>query len=73
MPEVETIRRVIGPQIQGIVINKVTVKRPEVVAYPAADELINLRKIILILNIVHKTKWSILKKLIKFFPMFTKN
>lgn len=37
LPEVETIKRVIEPQIQGLVIKKVTVKRPEVVAYPNAD------------------------------------
>ena len=38
LPEVETIKRVIEPQIQGLMIDKVNVKRPEVVAYPAADE-----------------------------------
>lgn len=38
LPEVETIRRVIEPQIQGLVITRVTVARPEVVAYPDADE-----------------------------------
>lgn len=38
LPEVETIKRVIEPQIQGFVIDKITVKRPEVTAYPAADE-----------------------------------
>lgn len=38
LPEVETIKRVIEPQIQGLTIENVTVKRPEVVAYPAADE-----------------------------------
>lgn len=38
LPEVETIKRVIEPQIQGLVIEGVTVKRPEVVSYPAADE-----------------------------------
>lgn len=37
LPEVETIKRVIEPQIQGLVIKKVTVRRPEVVAYPDAD------------------------------------
>ena len=42
LPEVETIRRVIEPQIQGLVIEKVTVKRPEVIAYPAADEFCRL-------------------------------
>ena len=38
LPEVETIKRVIEPQIQGLIIESVTVKRPEVTAYPAADE-----------------------------------
>lgn len=38
LPEVETIKRVIEPQIQGLTIENITVKRPEVVAYPAADE-----------------------------------
>lgn len=38
LPEVETIKRVIEPQIQGLTLENVTVKRPEVVAYPAADE-----------------------------------
>lgn len=37
LPEVETIKRVIEPQIQGLVIENVTVRRPEVVAYPAAN------------------------------------
>ncbi len=38
LPEVETIKRVIEPQIQGLVIEDVTVKRPEVTAHPAAEE-----------------------------------
>ena len=42
LPEVETIKRVIEPQIQGLTIDKVNVKRPEVVAYPAADEFCGL-------------------------------
>lgn len=42
LPEVETIKRVIEPQIQGLMIDKVTVKRPEVVSYPAADEFCRL-------------------------------
>lgn len=44
LPEVETIKRVIEPQIQGLVIDKVTVNRPEVVSYPAADEFCRLLK-----------------------------
>lgn len=38
LPEVETIKRVIEPQIQGCMITKVAVRRPEVAAYPEADE-----------------------------------
>lgn len=37
LPEVETIKRVIEPQIRGLLIENVTVRRPEMVAYPAAD------------------------------------
>lgn len=29
LPEIETIKRVIEPQIQGLMIDKVNVKRPE--------------------------------------------
>ena len=42
LPEIETIKRVIEPQIQGLMIDKVNVKRPEVVAYPAADKFCGL-------------------------------
>lgn len=42
LPEVETIKRVIEPQIKGLVIEKATVKRPEVVAYPDADSFCSL-------------------------------
>ena len=42
LPEIETIKSVIEPQIQGLMIDKVSVKRPEVVAYPAADEFCGL-------------------------------
>lgn len=38
LPEVETIRRVIEPQIQGLTIEQITVSRREVVAHPTADE-----------------------------------
>lgn len=37
LPEVETIRRVLEPQIQGLTITAVTVNRPEVIARPAAE------------------------------------
>lgn len=38
LPEVETIRRVIEPQIQGLAVKHVVVNRAEVVAHPTADE-----------------------------------
>ncbi|MCD8348863.1 MAG: bifunctional DNA-formamidopyrimidine glycosylase/DNA-(apurinic or apyrimidinic site) lyase [Lachnospiraceae bacterium] len=37
LPEVETVRRVIEPQIRGLSIQNVVVSRPEVIAYPDAD------------------------------------
>lgn len=42
LPEVETIRRIIEPQIQGLTIEKATVRHPEVTAYPAAEEFCRL-------------------------------
>lgn len=38
LPEVESIRRVIEPQIQGLRVAEVTVAREEVVAHPSARE-----------------------------------
>lgn len=38
LPEVETIRRVLEPQIKGLTITAVTVNRPEVIGYPTAEE-----------------------------------
>lgn len=38
LPEVETIRQILEPQIKGSVITSVTVNHPEVVAHPTADE-----------------------------------
>ena len=38
LPEIETIKHVIEPQITGLDIEKATVLRPEVIAHPAADE-----------------------------------
>lgn len=37
LPEVEAIRRVIEPQIQGLAIEQITVNRPEVVAHPTSN------------------------------------
>lgn len=38
LPEIETIKRVIEPQIKGFAVQRTTVNRPEVIAHPAADE-----------------------------------
>lgn len=38
LPELEAIKRVIEPQIQGLAIERVTVNRPEMIAHPGADE-----------------------------------
>ena len=58
LPEVETIKRVIEPQIKGLIIEKVTVRRPEVVAYPDADTFCEVldRKSTL-LNSSHLTRY----------------
>lgn len=42
LPEIETIKSVIEPQVQGLIIEKVTVNRPEVIAYPTANVFCNL-------------------------------
>lgn len=42
LPEVETIRRVLEPQIRGSLITDITVNRPEVVSYPTADDFCKL-------------------------------
>lgn len=36
LPEVETVRRVLAPQLQGLTVQTVTAHRPEVVAHPDA-------------------------------------
>lgn len=38
LPEIETIKSVVEPQIQGLTIENVLVNRPEVIAHPTADE-----------------------------------
>ena len=38
LPEIETIKSVVAPQIQGLAIENVLVNRPEVIAHPTADE-----------------------------------
>ena len=38
LPEVEAIRSVLEPQIQGLGIEQISIRRLEVVAHPTADE-----------------------------------
>ena len=38
LPEVETARRVLEPQLLGRTIEEVTAIRPQVIAHPGADE-----------------------------------
>lgn len=38
LPEIETIRRVLEPQIQGLTIKNTAVNRPEVIAHPDSGE-----------------------------------
>lgn len=38
LPEIETIKSVIEPQIKGLIIEEITVNRSEVIAQPNADE-----------------------------------
>lgn len=42
LPEVETVKRVLEPQIRGLTITQVTVKRPEIIAYPDAEKFCRL-------------------------------
>ena len=41
LPEVEAVKQVLEPQIQGHSIETILIRRPEVVAYPAADDFCN--------------------------------
>ena len=40
LPEVETVRRVLGPQLAGRAINEIFAGHPDVIAHPQADEFI---------------------------------
>lgn len=42
LPEVETIKRVLEPQIKGLQIEHITVRRPEVIAHPTWEEFCTL-------------------------------
>lgn len=41
LPEAETIKNVIEPQIKGVSLRDVTVHHPQVIAYPSAEEFAN--------------------------------
>lgn len=38
LPEVETIKRVLEPQVKGLTIQDIVVSRPEIIKHPTADE-----------------------------------
>lgn len=38
LPEIEAVKRVLEPQIQGLVIENIIIRRPEITACPTADE-----------------------------------
>ncbi len=38
LPEVETVRRVLGPQLVRAEVERVTLNRPEIIAHPSAEE-----------------------------------
>lgn len=38
LPEVEAIRQVLEPQVQGLTIQDIGVHRPEIIEHPSADE-----------------------------------
>lgn len=37
LPEIETVKNVIEPQIKGLKIKRVTINRPEIIERPAAE------------------------------------
>lgn len=42
LPEVETIRRVLGPQLRGLKIQNIRIETPPIVAYPQVEEFSKL-------------------------------
>ncbi len=57
LPEVETVKRIIEPQIKGLSIRNVIVNRPEVVAYPDADRFIKSLRIQTVKGIERRGKF----------------
>ena len=39
LPEVETIKRVLEPQVKGLEISDITANRTDIIAYPSAQRL----------------------------------
>ena len=44
LPEVETVKRIIGPQIKGRIISDIRMNRPEIISHPQADTFYDLVK-----------------------------
>lgn len=61
LPEIETIKRVIEPQVQGLIIENVTVNRPEVIAYPTATAFCDLLRGQTISHMERRGKFLILR------------
>lgn len=38
LPEVERIKRIIEPQIKGLIIKNLTINRPDIISHPEAGE-----------------------------------
>lgn len=60
LPEVETIRQVIEPQIQRLTIKNIRVSLPEVIAYPTADEFCKAVTGQAIASMAHRGKFLII-------------
>lgn len=60
LPEVETVKRILSPQICGHYITGVTVSRLEVLAHPTVDEFNNLTKLAVIQRVERLGKYLII-------------
>ena len=60
LPEIETIKNVVEPQIQGLTIENVLVSRPEVIAHPTADEFCEDVTGQAIVSMAHRGKFLII-------------
>lgn len=57
LPEVETVRRVLAPQLHGRTIAGVTAVRPQVLAYPAPDAFCSRVTSLVIKNLGRRGKF----------------